>query len=245
MGNATMKRPRPTGKVGPVWQPSSTRIGRLRRADTVRQSDQGGDAWLPKELRQHPTQSARSFLRDFGLCGGSAVVLFSLFVLIAVVTADSNTGLSLCRVPSLPSARECPRQPLSSLLPAELDPTSELYADAIKYMQPELHLQHAKVYTAKIRDFVDHAPMSKAGVRAKQAALYNIVESHDKFAHEVVANKHYPFDNDTMQRLAERMLENLYTLKQFEQQVADTKLVQPGINISADKILQKLNLVPT
>ena len=41
------------------------------------------------------------------------------------------------------------------------------------------------------------------------------------------------------------MQENLYTRKQFEQQVADTKLVQPGLNISAEKILQKLNLVPT
>jgi len=109
----------------------------------------------------------------------------------------------------------------------------------------ELHLQHAKVYTAKIRDFVDGTPVSKRVLRDKQAALFNIVESHDKFAHEVVANKHYPFDSEPQQRLAERMQENLYTLKQFEQQVADTKLVQPGINISADKILQKLNLVPT
>ena len=108
-----------------------------------------------------------------------------------------------------------------------------------------MHLQHAKVYTAKIRHFVDGAPVSKRVWREKQAALFNIVESHDKFAHEVLANKHYPFDSDPQQRLAERMLENLYTLKQFEQQVADTKLVQPGINISADKILQKLNLVPT
>ena len=240
MGNATRKRPRPTGKVGPVWQPSSTRIGRLRRADTVKL------ARLPEELRQLQTQSARSFLRDLGLCGGSAVVLFSLFVLIAVVTADSNTGLPLCRLPSLPSAQECPRQPLSSLLPAELDPTSELYADAIKYvMQPELHLQHAKVYTAKIKNFVGDDPVSNKVLLAKQAALYNIVESHDKFAHEVLANKHYPFDSGSEQLLVNRMLENLYTLKQFEQQVADTKLLQPEIQISPEKMLHKLNLVPT
>ena len=109
----------------------------------------------------------------------------------------------------------------------------------------ELHVQHARVYTAKIRHFVDDTPVSARVLREKQAALFNIVESHDKFAHEVLANKHYPFDSDPEQRLAERLQENLYTLKQFEQQVADTKLVQPGINISADKILQKLNLVPT
>ena len=41
------------------------------------------------------------------------------------------------------------------------------------------------------------------------------------------------------------MLENLYTLKQFEQQVADTKLLQPEIQISPEKMLHKLNLVPT
>ena len=91
---------------------------------------------------------------------------------------------------------------------------------------------------------LNHLP-TEVPAGEKQAALFNIVESHDKFAHEVLANKHYPFDSDTEQRLAECLQENLYTLKQFEQQVADTKLVQPGINISAEKILQKLNLVPT
>jgi hypothetical protein len=141
---------------------------------------------------------------------------------------------------------------MSSRLPPHYDPTSELYADAIKYVMPEshpmnseLHLQHAKVYTAKIRDFVDDAPMSKAVLRATQAALFDIVESHDKFAQELFRNQHHPFDSDAEGRLAERMFENLYTLKQFEQQVADTKLVQPELNISAEKILQKLNLVPT
>jgi hypothetical protein len=138
------------------------------------------------------------------------------------------------------------QQPMPSLLPAELDPTSELYADAIKYvMQPELHLQHAKVYTAKIKNFVGDDPVSNKVLLAKQAALYNIVESHDKFAHEVLANKHYPFDSGSEQLLVNRLLENLYTLRQFEQQVADTKLLQPEIQISPEKMLHKLNLVPT
>ena len=158
------------------------------------------------------------------------------------------------------------QEPMSSLLPPELDPTSELYADAIKYvMQPhgrlpvtsnssltsacsessELHLQHATAYTAKIRDFVDKDPVPKRVLRAKQAALFNIVESHEKFGSELLANEHHPFGNKSERRLALRMLENFYTRNEFEQQVEDLKLLQPELKISAEKILQKLNTVPT
>lgn len=161
------------------------------------------------------------------------------------------------------------QQPMSRLLPPELDPTSELYADAIKYvMQPhgrlpvtsnssltsltsacsessELHLQHATAYTAKIRDFVDKDPVSKPVLRAKQAALFNIVESHEKFGSELLANEHHPFSSKSERLLALRMLENVYTRKEFEQQVEDTKLLQPELKINAEKILQKLNTVPT
>ena len=113
MGNSTWKRPRPTGKTDSVWQPASTCNDRLRRADTVHHFDLADDshAGLPVEDRQLPPLTARNCLRDFGLCRGSAAVLFSLFALIAFVTTNSNTDLPLCRQPTLPPAQECPRQP--------------------------------------------------------------------------------------------------------------------------------------
>ena len=114
MGNSTGKRPRPTGKVGAVWQPTHTRI--VKRTGKDRQLDHVDNTWLPEQLRFFPLQSARSFLRDIGLCGGSAVLLFSMFVLIAAVAPDANPDLALCRLPTLPPAQHYPRQPVRSPL---------------------------------------------------------------------------------------------------------------------------------
>ena len=114
MGNSTGKRPRPTGKVGAVWQPTHTRI--MKRTDKDRQLDHVDDTWLPEQFRYSTPQSARTFLRDIGLCGGSAVLLFSMFTLIAAVATDANPDLALCRLPTLPPAQHCPRQPVRSPL---------------------------------------------------------------------------------------------------------------------------------
>ena len=76
MGNSTGKRPRPTGKVDGVWQPANTRI--VKRTDKDRQLDHVGDTWLPEQYRYLPPLSARTSLRDFSLCGGSAVLLYNM-----------------------------------------------------------------------------------------------------------------------------------------------------------------------
>ncbi len=91
----------------------------MRRADTVHQFDLADDsnACLPVEDRQLPPLTARNCLRDFGLCRGSAAVLFSLFALIALVTTNSNTDLRcvasrLCH--PLKNAHDSPRVRLQS-----------------------------------------------------------------------------------------------------------------------------------
>ena len=51
----------------------------MKRTDKDRQLDHVDDTWLPEQFRYSTPQSARTFLRDIGLCGGSAVLLFSMF----------------------------------------------------------------------------------------------------------------------------------------------------------------------
>ena len=107
-----------------------------------------------------------------------------------------------------------------------------------------LHLKHAEVYKAKIKSFVDDAPLPKQVVNAKQQRLVDIVWSHETFAKELLLNEHHPFKDATERQLVLRMLENSYTKKQFHQQVADAKQLQSDL-VQPEKMLQKLDLVPT
>ena len=92
-----------------------------------------------------------------------------------------------------------------------------------------LHLKHAEVYKAKIKSFVDDAPLPKQVVNAKQQRLVDIVWSHETFAKELLLNEHHPFKDATERQLVLRMLENSYTKKQFHQQVADAKQLQSDL----------------
>lgn len=107
-----------------------------------------------------------------------------------------------------------------------------------------LHLKHAEVYKAKIKSFVDDAPLPKQVANAKQQRLVDIVWSHETFAKELLLNEHHPFKDATERQLVLRMLENSYTKKQFHQQVADAKQLQSDL-VQPEKMLQKLDLVPT
>ena len=107
-----------------------------------------------------------------------------------------------------------------------------------------LHLKHAEVYKAKIKSFVDDAPLPKQVVNVKQQRLVDIVWSHETFAKELLLNEHHPFKDATERQLVLRMLENSYTKKQFHQQVADAKQLQSDL-VQPEKMLQKLDLVPT
>ena len=72
----------------------------MKRTDKDRQLDHVGDTWLPEQYRYLPPLSARTFLRDFSLCGGSAVLLYNMFALISTVASDTNPDLALCRLPT-------------------------------------------------------------------------------------------------------------------------------------------------
>ena len=228
MGNSTGKRPRPTGKVGAVWQPTHTRI--MKRTVKDRQLDHVDDTWLPEQFRYSTPQSARTFLRDIGLCGGSAVLLFNMFVLIAAVAPDANPDLALCRLPTLPPAQHYPRQPVrspleqlvtlnasleqfiappstpspspcvhrrstvtssvfawrflpqqeptSSRLPPYLDPTSELYADAIKYVMPDSLSTSPTSAAASLTDLARATPTLRTTRRNASVATLSQTPTH-------------------------------------------------------------------
>ena len=127
-------------------------------------------------------------------------------------------------------------RPLNAIEPSEFELS--------QMCRCRLHLRHAEVYKAKIKSFVDDAPLPEQVVNAKQQRLVDIVWSHETFAKELLSNEHHPFKDATERQLVLRMLENSYTKKQFHQQVADAKQLQSDL-VQPEKMLQKLDLVPT
>ena len=105
MTKSTKRRPWPAmAHAKPTsWQPTQGRRSRDRDAALKSQTDLDGVAFLPTQHRPLPPEPTTRLLRDVGVCGSAAVLLFSVCALIAV-TMPPDVTQGVCR----PSTNFCP-----------------------------------------------------------------------------------------------------------------------------------------
>lgn len=105
MTKSTKRRPWPAmAHAKPTsWQPTQGRRSRDRDAALKSQTDLDGVTFLPTQHRPLPPEPTTRLLRDVGVCGSAAVLLFSVCALIAV-TMPPDVTQGVCR----PSTNFCP-----------------------------------------------------------------------------------------------------------------------------------------
>ena len=105
MTKSTKRRPWPAmAHAKPTsWQPTQGRRSRERDAALKSQTDLDGVTFLPTQHRPLPPEPTTRLLRDVGVCGSAAVLLFSVCALIAV-TMPPDVTQGVCR----PSTNFCP-----------------------------------------------------------------------------------------------------------------------------------------
>ena len=105
MTKSTKRRPWPAmAHAKPTsWQLTQGRRSRDRDAALKSQTDLDGVTFLPTQHRPLPPEPTTRLLRDVGVCGSAAVLLFSVCALIAV-TMPPDVTQGVCR----PSTNFCP-----------------------------------------------------------------------------------------------------------------------------------------
>ena len=105
MTKSTKRRPWPAmAHAKPTsWQPTQGRRSRDRDAALKSQTDLDGVTFLRTQHRPLPPEPTTRLLRDVGVCGSAAVLLFSVCALIAV-TMPPDVTQGVCR----PSTNFCP-----------------------------------------------------------------------------------------------------------------------------------------
>ena len=108
MTKSTKRRPWPAMGLAhakpPSWQPTQGRRSRDRDVACKSQADLDGVTFLPTQHRPLPPEPTTRLLRDVGVCGSAAVLLFSVCALIAVTMPPAVTQEGVCR----PSTNFCP-----------------------------------------------------------------------------------------------------------------------------------------